>query len=140
MERPFGLRTLLAALQASDRVSAESIDGPFQLNPGEEVPVICFQFKMSHFVCKAYLANGTDEGSQHVKFQTVFEDNRNSLVEEQRYFVANEWNTTKPYTRLKCGSSDRGRSNVFTLEYDLLCPISLPHTSGIQLLLQTLRM
>eukprot|EP00440_Ansanella_granifera_P050873 gb/GFBE01055137.1/.p1 GENE.gb/GFBE01055137.1/~~gb/GFBE01055137.1/.p1 ORF type:complete len:713 (+),score=132.39 gb/GFBE01055137.1/:1-2139(+) len=139
-ERQFGLRTLLAALQASDRVNAESIDGPFQLNPGEEVPVICFQFKMSHFVCKAYLAHGADEGSQHLKLQTIFEDNRNSLLAEQRYFVANEWNTTKPYTRLKCGSSDRGRSNVFTLEYDLLCPTAMPHSHGLQLLLSSLRM
>ena len=62
------------------------------------------------------------------------------------------------YTRLKCGSSDRGRTNaraaewhlyerlhvhwrsighwlhlepqVFTLEYDLLCPVALKHSAG----------
>eukprot|EP00931_Biecheleriopsis_adriatica_P060853 TRINITY_DN36557_c0_g1_i1.p1 TRINITY_DN36557_c0_g1~~TRINITY_DN36557_c0_g1_i1.p1 ORF type:complete len:666 (+),score=165.10 TRINITY_DN36557_c0_g1_i1:38-2035(+) len=136
----FALRTLLEALRVSDRVNSDSIEGPYQLNPGEEVPVACFQFKMSHFECKAYLAHGADEGSQHLKLQTVFEDNRNSLVEAQGYYVANEWNTSKAYTRLKCGSTDRGRSNVYTLEYDLLCPTCLPHSYGLQLLLQSLRM
>ena len=139
-ERTFGLRTLLEALQVSERVTTESIEGPFQLNPGEEAPLVCFQFKMSHFVCKAYLAAGADQGTRHLKFQTIFEDNRNGLIEEHRYFMANEWNTSKPYTRLKCGSSDRGRTNVFTLEYDLLCPVQLPHHGGVQMLVHILRM
>mmetsp|Transcript_10179 Transcript_10179/g.24088 ORF Transcript_10179/g.24088 Transcript_10179/m.24088 type:complete len:423 (+) Transcript_10179:1-1269(+) len=117
----------------------ESIEGPFQLNPGEEVPLVCFQFKMSHFGCKAYFAAGTEEGTRHLKLQTIFEDSRNSLIEEQRYFLANEWNTTKPYTRLKCGFSDRGHTNVFTLEYDMLCPITLPHSAGVHMLVLTLR-
>lgn len=151
-ERPMGLRTLLAALQASERVSQESIGGPFQMSAGEEVPVVCFQFRMSHFSCKAYLAaqglaaqgpaaqGAQEEGSQHLKLQTIFEDNRRSLGEEQRYFVANEWNATKRYTRLKCGSGGAGRSSVFTLEYDILCPAETPHSWGLLLLTQTLRM
>ncbi|OLP86737.1 E3 ubiquitin-protein ligase arkadia [Symbiodinium microadriaticum] len=44
------------------------------------------------------------------------------------------------YTRLKCGSSDRGRTNVFTLEYDLLCPVALKHSAGVLLLNFVLRM
>ncbi|CAJ1440543.1 unnamed protein product [Effrenium voratum] len=126
-------------VQVSERVNMESIEGPFQLNPGEEVPLVCFQFKMSHFGCKAYFAAGTEEGTRHLKLQTIFEDSRNSLIEEQRYFLANEWNTTKPYTRLKCGFSDRGHTNVFTLEYDMLCPITLPHSAGVHMLVLTLR-
>lgn len=140
VERTFGLCTLLEALQVSERVTTESIEGPFQLNPGEEAPLVCFQFKMSHFVCKAYLAAGADEGTRHLKLQTIFEDNRNGLIEEHRYFMANEWNNSKPYTRLKCGSSDRGRTNVFTLEYDLLCPVQLPHAAGVHMLTLILRM
>jgi len=139
-ERTFGLRTLLEALQASERVSTPSIEGPFQLNQSEEVPLVCFQFKMSHFVCKAFLAAGADEGTRHLKLQTIFEDNRQGLVEEHRYFMANEWNSSKAYTRLKCGSSDRGRTNVFTLEYDLLCPVALKHSAGVLLLNFVLRM
>jgi len=142
-ERLMGLRTLLASLQGCDRVCPESIMGPFQMNAGtdEEVPVVCFQFRMSHFTCKAYLAHGTqDEGSQHLKLQTTFEDNRRSLGEEQRYFIANEWNATKRYTRLKCGYGGAGRSSVFTLEYDVLVPAETPHTWGLLLLSQTLRM
>ncbi|CAE7203616.1 rnf111-b, partial [Symbiodinium pilosum] len=140
VERTFGLRTLLEALQASERVNTQSIEGPFQLNQSEEVPLVCFQFKMSHFVCKAFLAAGSDEGTRHLKLQTIFEDNRHGLIEEHRYFMANEWNTSKPYTRLKCGSSDRGRTNVFTLEYDLLCPVALKHSAGVLLLNLILRM
>jgi len=141
-ERPFDHRTLLAALRESDRVSTDSITGPFQMNTAEEMPVVCFQFRMSHFTCKAYLAHGTQEegGPTHVKLQTVFEDNRRSLGEEQRYFVANEWNATKRYTRLKCGSGGHSRSGVFTLEYDVLCPADLPHRWGLPLLAQTFRM
>jgi hypothetical protein len=142
-ERLMGLRTLLSSLQGCDRVCVDSIMGPFQMNAGteEEVPVVCFQFRMSHFTCKAYLAHGTqDEGSQHLKLQTTFEDNRRSLGEEQRYFIANEWNATKRYTRLKCGSGGTGRSCVFTLEYDVLVPADTPHSWGLLLLSQTLRM
>eukprot|EP00927_Polykrikos_kofoidii_P017973 TRINITY_DN18253_c0_g2_i1.p1 TRINITY_DN18253_c0_g2~~TRINITY_DN18253_c0_g2_i1.p1 ORF type:complete len:857 (+),score=184.54 TRINITY_DN18253_c0_g2_i1:119-2689(+) len=142
-ERPMGLRTLLMALQACDRVSPESVLGPFQVNSGEEdAPVVCFQFRMSHFTCKAYLAHGThDEGSQHLKLHTMFEDNRRTLGEEQRYFVANEWNATKRYTRLRCGSGGGvGRSSVFTLEYDVLVPADTPHSWGLSLVSQTLRM
>jgi len=135
-------RTLLEALRDSDRVSTDSISGPFQMNTAEEMPVVCFQFRMSHFTCKAYLAHGTQDegGPTHVKLQTVFEDNRRSLGEEQRYFVANEWNATKRYTRLKCGSGGHSRSGVFTLEYDVLCPADLPHRWGLPLLVQTFRM
>ncbi|CAE7040734.1 desi1 [Symbiodinium sp. CCMP2592] len=50
---------------------------------------------MSHFVCKAFLAAGADEGTRHLKLQTIFEDNRQGLVEEHRYFMANEWNSSK---------------------------------------------
>lgn len=139
-EKLFGLRTLLEALQVSELVTTETIEGPFQLNPGEQTPLVCFQFKMSHFVCKVYLAAGAEEGTRHLKLQTIFEDNRNSLIEEHRYFMANEWNSSKPYTRLQCGSRDRGQTNVFTLEYDLLCPVQLPHYSGVHLLASTLRM
>lgn len=139
-EKLFGLRTLLEALQVSELVTTETIEGPFQLNPGEQAPLVCFQFKMSHFVCKVYLAAGAEEGTRHLKLQTIFEDNRNSLIEEHRYFMANEWNSSKPYTRLQCGSRDRGQTNVFTLEYDLLCPVQLPHYSGVHLLASTLRM
>jgi len=141
-ERLMGLRTLLSSLQSCDRVSPDSIMGPFQMNAGtDEVPVVCFQFRMSHFTCKAFLAHGTqDEGSQHLKLQTTFEDNRRSLGEEQRYFIANEWNATKRYTRLKCGAGGAGRSSVFTLEYDVLVPADTPHSWGLLLLAQTLRM
>lgn len=141
-ERLMGLRTLLSSLQACERVCPDSIMGPFQMNAGtDEVPVVCFQFRMSHFTCKAFLAHGTqDEGSQHLKLQTTFEDNRRSLGEEQRYFIANEWNATKRYTRLKCGSGGSGRSSVFTLEYDVLVPADTPHSWGLLLLAQTLRM
>jgi len=143
-ERLMSLRTLLGALQGCDRVCPDSITGPFQLNAGasdEEVPVVCFQFRMSHFTCKAYLAHGTqDEGSQHLKLQTTFEDNRRSLGEELRYFVANEWNATKRYTRLKCGSGGAAPTSVFTLEYDVLVPAETPHSWGLVLLAQTLRM
>lgn len=131
------LRTLLSALQSSDRVSVDTITGPF--HTGGEVPVAFFQFRMSQFSCKVYLAPGAeDEGSQHVKFQTVFEDNLNTLGEEQRYFVANEWNSTKRYTRLRCGSA--GTRDIFTLEYDALVPTEMPHSIGFALLLLTLRM
>jgi len=107
---------------------------------GEDM-VVCFQFRMSHFSCKAFLAHGTqDGGSQHVKFQTIFEDNRRSLGGEQGYYVANHWNSTRRYTRLKCSSSGAGRSSVFTLEYDILLPAHIPHTSGMLLLTQTLKM
>jgi len=141
-ERPLNSRTLLEALRDSDRVSTDSISGPFQMNTAEEMPVVCFQFRMSHFTCKAYLAHGTQDegGPTHVKLQTVFEDNRRSLGEEQRYFVANEWNATKRYTRLKCGSGGHSRSGVFTLEYDVLCPADLPHRWGLLFLGQTFRM
>jgi len=141
-ERTMGLRTLLAALTSCSRVGAENVTGPFHMTTNDEdTPVVCFQFRMSHFSCKAYLASGAqDEGSQHLKLQTVFEDNRRSLGEEQRYFIANEWNATKRYTRLKCGSSGASRSSVFTLEYDILVPVGMPHSWGLCLLQQTLRM
>lgn len=140
-ERKMDVRTLLSALQSCSRVSSESISGPFQMNAGDEFPVVCFQFNMSHFACKAYLARGTqEEGSQHLKLQTIFEDNRRFLGEEQRYYVANEWNATKRYTRLKCGSGGAARNSVFTLEYDFLCPVEIPHHWGTVLLSQTLRM
>mmetsp|Transcript_31637 Transcript_31637/g.73851 ORF Transcript_31637/g.73851 Transcript_31637/m.73851 type:complete len:761 (+) Transcript_31637:84-2366(+) len=138
---PMRINTVLAALQACDKVNVESIWGPFQMNGADESPVICFQFRMSHFTCKAYLAYGTqEEGSQHLKLQTVFEDNRRSLGEEQRYFIANEWNATKRYTRLKCGSGAGPRGSVFNLEYDVLLPLDLPHSAGLLLVVQTLRM
>merc|ERR1719329_259840 len=112
------------------------------MSAGDEgSPVVCFQFRMSHFTCKAYLAHGTqDEGSKHLKLQTVFEDSRRSIGEEYRYFIANEWNATKRYTRLKCGIGSVAASCVFTLEYDVLLPIELPHSWGLALVTQTLRM
>eukprot|EP00928_Gymnodinium_smaydae_P100026 TRINITY_DN9708_c0_g1_i1.p1 TRINITY_DN9708_c0_g1~~TRINITY_DN9708_c0_g1_i1.p1 ORF type:complete len:787 (+),score=187.98 TRINITY_DN9708_c0_g1_i1:260-2362(+) len=142
--RTMGLRTILLSLQACDRVTRGSVTGPFQVSStDEDVPVVCFQFHMSHFTCKAYLAHGSrDEGSQHLKLQTVFEDNRRTMGEEQRYFVANEWNSTKRYTRLKCGSGGGAArsSDVFTLEYDVLVPMDTPHAYGLTLVSQTLRM
>eukprot|EP00929_Paragymnodinium_shiwhaense_P027357 TRINITY_DN16069_c0_g1_i2.p1 TRINITY_DN16069_c0_g1~~TRINITY_DN16069_c0_g1_i2.p1 ORF type:complete len:846 (+),score=240.37 TRINITY_DN16069_c0_g1_i2:114-2651(+) len=143
-ERSMGLRTLLMALQACDRVSADSILGPFQVSSGEEeVPVVIFQFRMSHFTCKAYLGNGgQDEGSQHLKLQTIFEDNRRAIGEEQRYYVANEWNSTKKYTRLICGSGggSSGHSSAFMLEYHVLVPGEATHSYGMAFLAQTLKM
>lgn len=138
--RQMGLRTLLAALQSSDRVSVESIAGPFQMS-GDEAPVVCFQFRMSHFACKAYLAQGAqEEGSQHLKLQTMFEDSLAALGGEQQYFIANEWNATKRYTRLKCGAGASARARVFTLEYDVLVPLDMPHSVGLSLVSQTLAM
>mmetsp|Transcript_51141 Transcript_51141/g.119847 ORF Transcript_51141/g.119847 Transcript_51141/m.119847 type:complete len:705 (+) Transcript_51141:53-2167(+) len=140
--QPMRINTVLAALQACEKVNVESIWGPFQMSGTDnESPVVCFQFRMSHFTCKAYLAYGTqEEGSQHLKLQTVFEDNRRSLGEEHRYFIANEWNATKRYTRLKCGSGAGPRGSVFNLEYDVLLPLDLPHSAGLLLVVQTLRM
>lgn len=140
-ERTMGLRTLLAALQEPGRIVQESIGGPYQMSGADEAPVAYFTFRMSHFSCKLYLACGTqDDGSQHLKLQTIFEDNRRSIGEEQRYFIANEWNATKRYTRLKCGSGGAGRSSIFTLEYDVLIPAEMPHSWGLVLLTQSLQM
>lgn len=140
-QRLIGASTILQALQACERVTADSIGGPFYSRAGDEVPVVWFQFRMAHFSCKAYLAQGAvEEGTQHLRLQTVFEDNRRNLAEEQRYFLTNEWNATKRYTRLKCGAGSLGRTSVFTLEYDVLCPSELPDSWGLLFLNKSLRM
>lgn len=142
-EESMSAKTLQAALEECDKVDTWSACAS-TLEVGrdsDDSSLVCYSFSMRHFACKAYLiGGGRDEGSKHLKLQTVFEDSRRELGEEQRYFIANEWNASKRYTRLKCGTSGVARYGLFTLEYDVLVPSEAPHEWGLQLLSHTLRM
>eukprot|EP00746_Dinoflagellata_sp_MGD_P010178 gnl/MRDRNA2_/MRDRNA2_120936_c0_seq1.p1 gnl/MRDRNA2_/MRDRNA2_120936_c0~~gnl/MRDRNA2_/MRDRNA2_120936_c0_seq1.p1 ORF type:complete len:643 (+),score=133.30 gnl/MRDRNA2_/MRDRNA2_120936_c0_seq1:61-1989(+) len=142
-EEPMSAKTLQVALEECDKVDSwNSCASTVEVGRGEDdTALVCYSFSMRHFACKAYLiGGGRDEGSKHLKLQTVFEDSRRELGEEQRYFIANEWNASKRYTRLKCGTSGVARYGLFTLEYDVLVPAEAPHDWGLQLLSHTLRM
>jgi len=59
-------------LEVSDKVEDRLLYLHWHLaGPPVQVPVVCFQFRMSHFTCKAYLAHGTqDEGGLVQKKRT----------------------------------------------------------------------
>ncbi|CAE7909779.1 rnf111-b, partial [Symbiodinium necroappetens] len=73
-------------------------------------------------------------------WEPLEESSLHAVSSVSRAGFSDEHASVQRYTRLKCGSSDRGRTNVFTLEYDLLCPVALKHSAGVLLLNFVLRM
>lgn len=139
-EVKIGVNSFTEALRLCDKIT--DLVGPLDI-PSQEGQVNFMSFKISHFASKAYVTVGNSfDSAVHMKLQTIFEDNRPNMSEEERYYIANEWNTTKRYTRCKYNSvcSSAYEPGTFTLEYDILLPGGMPHKVGVELLENTLAM
>jgi len=137
-----GVHTLAEAMRRCDKIV--DIIGPIDI-PSNEGQVSFMSFKMSHFSSKAYVTVGNNSSSDptvHIKLQTIFEDNRTSISEEERYYIANDWNATKRYTRCKYNAlcTSANEPGTFTLEYDMLLPGVMPNSLCLQMLTTTLTM
>eukprot|EP00397_Hematodinium_sp_SG-2012_P016209 GEMP01016530.1.p1 GENE.GEMP01016530.1~~GEMP01016530.1.p1 ORF type:complete len:445 (+),score=77.57 GEMP01016530.1:79-1413(+) len=139
-EVTISIDSLIEALTRSDKVT--DITGPIEI-PSHEGAVSFMSFKISHFASKAYVTVGiSSDSGVHMKLQTIFKDNRPNMSEEERYYIANEWNATKRYTRCKYNSvsSSAHEPGTFALEYDILLPGHMSHSICVDLLDKTLTM
>lgn len=132
--------TLLDALNKCEKVN--DVNGPIRLT-SEEGVLVFFNFVISLCPSKAFISF---EEAPHqpfvLKLQAVFEDGRPNLSEEERYYIANNWNSTKKFTRCRYNSSSSSsyHPGAFMLEYEILFPATMTHYFGVELFEKTLDM
>lgn len=132
--------TLLDALNKCDKVS--EVSGPLRLS-SEESSMVFFNFVISMCPSKAYISfEEAPEQPLVLKLQTVFEDSRPNMSEEERYYIANNWNSTKKFTRCRYNSSSSSsyHPGTFLLEYEILIPTTMTHNFGVEMFEKTLDM